>query len=98
MHDYQQYMAESRRLAVLSFLATAQQCTAHDVAVKKHLNDSKLTASMDIVRSDLQWLYEQQLLRLDKVDTVLVATLTARGDDVRLGLSKVPGVAVPELS
>lgn len=96
MTDYQQFISSKRRLEILRWLSQQHEPTAHDQAIKDHLGKSALACSMDIVRSDLQWLYEQQCLAIKKIDTVWLATLAQRGDDVANGLSQVPGVARPD--
>ncbi len=50
----------------------------------------------DQVKGELRWLSEQGLARLTEADSVLVATLTERGQDVAEGRARVAGVARPK--
>ena len=47
------------------------------------------------VRDILDWLAERELVTLEERAGLAVAHITARGEDVALGGSSVPGVAAP---
>lgn len=51
--------------------------------------------SSDQVKGDLAWLQEQQLVTVEVVESVHIATLTTRGADVAAGRAVVPGVKRP---
>jgi Fe2+ or Zn2+ uptake regulation protein len=95
--NYNEYMTAHRRLAILTLLAAANAYTLHEIDLKKALIEQGQAASTDVLRSDLQWLHEQGLVLAKQPDgDIWLATLTAKGGDVRQGLSTVPGVARPE--
>ncbi len=96
MADYNEEMARYRRLSILSLLSGAAAYTLHEHHLKIGLASQGQPVGTDGLRSDLQWLNEQGLAYIQKPEGVWVATLTAKGDDVRQGLSHNPGVALPE--
>jgi len=51
--------------------------------------------SRDRLRTELYWLAEQGAVSVDDRDNLLVAKLTARGEDVALGRTRVPGINRP---
>jgi len=53
------------------------------------------TVSRDRVRTEMRWLEEQGLVRINEVAGILVANLTGRGADVACGRSHVDGVKRP---
>lgn len=86
------------RLCLLLLLREATQYSHNEYVLKSgvaarfahHISSDKL-------RTELQWLDEQGLIKLDKSQpSVFIATLTARGDDVATGRSTVPGVQIPQ--
>lgn len=94
--DYNQFMNEHRRLTILNLLASASAYTLHEQPLKQALASQAEGVSTDLLRADLQWLHEQGLVVAKESDGFWFATLTAKGGDVRQGLSCVPGVARPE--
>lgn len=94
--DYNEHMAAFRRLSILELLNGAATYTMHEVDLKNALAARGQAVGTDGLRADLQWLHEQGLLLANQPSGVWFATLTARGGDVRQGLSSVPGVARPE--
>jgi hypothetical protein len=57
-----------------------------------------IVCSRDDVTTDLHWLRDQGLLRLEAVPeapSVTVVEITSRGDDVANGRAVVPGVRKP---
>ncbi|OQW74849.1 MAG: hypothetical protein BVN35_09550 [Proteobacteria bacterium ST_bin11] len=94
--DYNEFATAHRRLAVLEYLNRAATYTAHEVDLKAALAAGGQPVGTDVLRADLQWLHEQGLVLANQPGGVWFATLTAKGGDVRQGLSTVPGVARPE--
>lgn len=94
--DYNAHMTAHRRLSILQLLNGAATYTMHEVDIKAALAGQGQATSTDALRADLQWLHEQGLVLANQPGGVWFATLTARGGDVRQGLSTVPGVARPE--
>lgn len=98
MGAYNEEMAKFRRLSVLTLLSAGPAYTLHEHHIKKGLSELGQAVGTDGLRADLQWLDEQGLVYVKKPGGVWVATLTSKGDDVREGLNRNPGVAVPEPS
>lgn len=94
--SYNQFMTAHRRLTILILLASASAYTLHEQPLKQSLAGQAEGVSTDVLRADLQWLHEQGLVVAKQDNGFWFATLTARGNDVRQGLSTVPGVARPE--
>jgi hypothetical protein len=49
----------------------------------------------DRVRTELAWLAEQGLVKVEAFESIRVASITRRGQDVAAGLATVPGVRRP---
>lgn len=96
MQTYEQFMTENRRLAVLSGLKACAQWRTNDAMLQKWVESMGHPVSADRVRSDLAWLAEQELVTVQAVDNLQVATLTERGLDVAEGRAHVPGVSKPK--
>ncbi len=94
--DYNQSMTETRRLQILRELFAVPTYTLHEVDLKHALKAHAYTVSTDTLRADLAWLNEQGLVHTQTPSGIWMATLTARGGDVKDGLTLVPGVARPE--
>lgn len=94
--NYSEHMTAHRRLTILALLSVANAYTLHELDLKHSLSSHGQAVATDLLRADLQWLHEQGLVLAKQPDGVWFATLTARGGDVRQGLSTVPGVARPE--
>lgn len=93
--DLQTIQREDRRLVILRYLSEDDDYSLNDSMLDKCLAGIGHGVSRDVLRSDLAWLAEQGLVTADEVGAILVATLTARGDDVAKGRAVVPGVARP---
>jgi len=96
MADYNEHMTAHRRLTILELLNSATTYTLHEVDMKTALANRGQAVGTDALRADLQWLHEQGLMLANQPGGVWFATLTAKGGDVRQGLSFMPGVARPE--
>lgn len=96
MTSFAERWRADRRLVLLRLLSEQHGYRANSSNLHTALYALGVTASRDDVRTDLAWLAEQGLLRTESpVDGLDVATLTARGHDVVLGLAVVPGVSRP---
>lgn len=82
-----------RRRVLLHVLGQATAGRANDSVLQMALARAGLSASRDVVRTELSWLREQGLVTLEEFDDLAVAVLTRRGRDVADGLADVPGVA-----
>jgi hypothetical protein len=96
MSTFADLVAEDRRLAILRFLASDADFSLNDSILQTALGSIGHGVSRDVVRTDLSWLAEQGLVKVDTVlETVHVAHLTARGGEVAAGRAVVPGVKRP---
>lgn len=95
MSGYAQLVAEHQRIAILQALDAAPAYRSNQVLLQAFLESVGLPTSSDIVRTQLSWLAEQQLVHVDESGGVTMATLSERGSDVAHGRATVPGVKRP---
>jgi hypothetical protein len=93
--DFATYMAQDRRLVILSVLKQSALFRANEFLIKSMLERLGHAVSTDRVHTDLAWLVEQGLIALETVADVQIAWLLIRGEDVVRGLIEVPGVKRP---
>jgi len=93
--DYVQRVAEDRRLAILLLLAEAPGGRSNEALLQAALPIYGHDPSLDTVRSDLAWLAEQGLVATEEPAGLVVARVTARGEDAAAGRARVPGVKRP---
>lgn len=94
---YAKYLSEDRRLLILRLLSEMPTYKANSSVLYTALAAWGHEPSRDQVKTELRWLAEQGLIGLDDIggSDVLLATLTARGQDVAAGRSFVDGVKRP---
>lgn len=96
MTTFPDFVAEDRRLAVLRLLADQQGYSCNDSVLHDALERLGHQCPRAIVRDDMSWLEERQLLKFEIIaGRIWVATLTERGADVAAGRSYVEGVKRP---
>jgi hypothetical protein len=87
------------RLATLRLLEQSPGYAANSSVITTSVKEMGLRVPRAFVETEMAWLDEQGLIKLDRVSAstkeILVAVLTERGMDVALGLSTVPGVKRP---
>ncbi len=89
-------LREDRRLVLLRLLSEQLGYRANSSQLHAGLHHLAVAATKDDVMTDLHWLKDQGLLRVQEpVEGVLVAELTSRGHDVATGSAVVPGVSRP---
>ena len=93
MNKYQEFRGKHQRLALLQVLSQAPEYGHSETVLQAALRELQLSASRDRLRVLLDWLAEMELVRLSEVRGMQEVRLTARGDDVARGLSRVRGVA-----
>ena len=93
---FEQYQREDRRLTLLLALEGAAQYRANHYLLHRYCERLGHSVSHDTIKTDLRWLEEQQLLQLEDMGDVIVATATTRGIDVANARTVVPGVARPQ--
>lgn len=87
------YRAHVRR-EILSVLETAPGNASNSRILRSALSHLGMALTGDQVRTELAWMAEQGLLRVETLDPALHrATLTERGVDVACGHARSPGVA-----
>jgi len=87
---------QDRRLRILRLLAQEGDYSTNEAVLGLALRQFGHGVSHDALRTDLAWLAEQDLLKLDTIGTdIQVATITLRGEDVATGTARVPGIKHP---
>lgn len=92
--NYKVALQEDQRLVVLRSLADADG-TANESVINFCLDAYGHRVSRDVVRTHMQWLEEQGLIRINDVAGCYVAELTGRGQDVVEARATVPGIKKP---
>ena len=98
MKTFADRLREDRRLVLLRLLSEQPGYRANSSNLHAGLYSLGIVASRDDVTTDLHWLREQGLVQLESVPEVpelVIARITARGDDVANGGAIVPGVRRP---
>lgn len=94
--SFRDHITADLRLVLLRVLECAPGYECNSSILQRSVEDYGHNPSRDQVHTELSWLAEQGLVTLEKpVATVVVATLTGRGQDVAKGRSNVPGVKRP---
>jgi hypothetical protein len=92
-------LAADRRLVILRTL-TETRLTANEMVLKQALDHFGHHASSDLVRGDLAWLAEADLVRIEKLPAsggeLWLVHLQRAGQDVAEGRASRPGVAQRE--
>ncbi|MGQ3072562.1 MAG: VpaChn25_0724 family phage protein [Ferrovibrionaceae bacterium] len=83
------------RLSLLRCLLKAANYALNDSILFDMLRAVKFSVTRDQVRGELYWLCEQGMVRVETFDTITVATLTERGQDVASGNGTHPGIKRP---
>lgn len=81
-----------RRLMILRALGATAGFGANRALIRQFLDSEGHAVSRDLVDAEVTWLTEMGCVSLHE-DAV---KLTARGDDVATGRSKLPGVRCPQ--
>lgn len=97
MSKYAEFLSADRRLVILRILDELPGYRANSSVLHAVLQQWGHEPSRDLVKTELRWLQEQQLVTIDEVDggSVLLAKLTERGGDVVAGRARVDGVKRP---
>lgn len=93
---YADFIREDRRLEILLFLAATAGFGASQYLLREAIDRKGHAVSMDQLKGDLTWLYEQDLIDLHEQDGALIAKLRQRGLDVSQGRVVHPGVKRPQ--
>lgn len=95
MSQYDRYLAEDRRLTILKLLAESGGYSCNEYLLQTALEQFGHSVSADRLRSDLAWLAEQELIRIETPGDVQLAHAVQRGLDVAAGRTVAPGVKRP---
>lgn len=95
MSQFASFLAEDRRLVILRVLADMPAYRTNSFLLSTLLAKFGHAPSSDQVKDDLAWLQDLQLVSVEVVESVHIATLTARGADTAAGRVVVPGVKRP---
>jgi hypothetical protein len=98
MKSFAERYREERRLVLLRCLSDRLGFRANTSNLHTMLQALGVMASRDDVVTDLAWLRDQGLVRLEQIEEVPdlhIAAITKRGHDVALGHAAVPGVMNP---
>ena len=96
-YNYQNYIASSRRLAVLRILAESPSHTLNTQVLRDALESIGYAAGLNAANADAQWLSDEKLVKLKHVENFIVIRATQRGLDVSSGRLKHQGVRTPYL-
>lgn len=95
--NYADVVSEDQRLVILQALEEDPAYSHNEHVLGRMLEAVGHRVSRDRLRTELAWLEEQGLLRVQDVSNTKVAKITGRGSDVARGATRVPGVARPRL-
>ena len=87
-------LTEDRRLVILRSLLDCNN-EANESILQDCLDAYGHNVSRDVVRGQIDWLAEQNLVSVENLSGFYVVTLTGRGQDVAEGRAKVSGVKRP---
>ncbi|GCN31280.1 TPA: ArsR family transcriptional regulator [Escherichia coli] len=87
-------LTEDRRLVILRSLMDCNN-EANESILQDCLDAYGHNVSRDVVRGQIDWLAEQQLVTVENLRGFYVVTLTSRGQDVAEGRARVAGVKHP---
>lgn len=94
--SFHEHLREHRRLVILRCLSELPTHRTNTSVLLDAVNHYGVASTRDDVRTDVAWLAEQGLVRVEALtDHVQLAVLTERGADVAAGRAFVPGVRKP---
>jgi Fe2+ or Zn2+ uptake regulation protein len=93
--NYSDFLRHDQRLVLLRILLEMPAYKANSSVLANMLSQLGHSVSRDLVKTELRWLSEQGMLAVQEVASVLVATLSERGQDVAEGRAVVDGIARP---
>lgn len=96
--SFSEFLRKDLRLVILRVLSEMPSYRANSSVLSNMLHQFGHAATRDQVKAELRWLAELGLLALEEAGTVLVATLSERGQDVAEGRAVVDGIARPRAS
>lgn len=95
MKDFQETLAQDRRLVILRVLAESTAFACNEYALGTMCAALGHTVGHERLRQDLAWLQDAGLLCVGTTAGVQIPRLNARGAEVAAGTVHMPGVARP---
>lgn len=95
MSNFAEFLRHDQRLVILRLLAELPAFTSNSSVLASLLGQFGHLMSRDQIKTEIRWLEEQGLLRVEQTESVLIVTLTERGADVAAGRARVDGVKRP---
>jgi len=92
---FAQYETHRARLALVELLQQDADYEVNEAVLQSALQSVGHALSTDALRTQCEWLCEQELVTTRSISDLLIIKLTRRGEDVALGRAQVPGVARP---
>lgn len=83
------------RLTILRYLADDAEYTINESLLTVLVERMGFTPSRDKMRTELRWLEEQEVLTIEVIGDLYIATLNQRGLDVARGRTAIDGVEKP---
>ncbi len=93
--SFADYLRKDVRLVTLRVLSEMPSYRANSSVVAGVMDQFGHSVTRDQIKTELRWLEEQGLVTIEQAGSVLVATLTERGQDVAEGRAVVDGIARP---
>ena len=93
--SYTKHLTKDRRLVMLRVLANSPGYSANEYTIEAVLEDLGHVISNDLLRGEIAWLAEQQLITTSQVGGVTIAKITQRGLDIARGKAMHPDVQRP---
>jgi len=95
---YSEFIAEDRRITILRILLDSMGYRVNEYLLSTTLDSLAHCISSDQLRTELAWLQEQGVIKVETINDVQIAELTRRGQDVAQGRTVVPGIKRPSAS
>jgi Fe2+ or Zn2+ uptake regulation protein len=93
MNAYDQFNRKHRRLSILRILEGAPGYASNEAILHQMVNHFGITSTRDQVRSELAWLAEVGLVKIEDLGSLMMATITERGMDIAQGHAHHPDIA-----
>lgn len=93
--SYAHFLREDQRLVILRVLSELPSYRGNSSVIANLLHHFGHSPSRDQVKAELRWLADVGALTIDEAGSVLVATLTERGQDTAEGRVRIDGIARP---
>lgn len=93
--SFSDFLREDQRLVMLRILSELPSYRGNSSVIANLLHRLGHSPSRDQVKAELRWLADVGALAIDEAGSVLVATLTERGQDAAEGRVCIDGIARP---